>query len=133
MSIIQQHTSASLSDAWRTINIDALQEDSSLNFDTSTLHPPLPEVSEPEVRQLSGQVRQLLRGGDSEGALRGCLEMPVYNGSDMVKVWAGDRAGGPDEACAIDGEQKRLTLVGISRTHIYRLSSRFCNPSRPAR
>lgn len=86
MSIIQQHTSASLSDAWRTINIDALQEDSSLNFDTSTLHPPLPEVSESEVRQLSGQVRQLLRGGDSEGALRGCLEMPVYNGSDMVKV-----------------------------------------------
>ncbi|EON96262.1 putative arp2 3 complex subunit protein [Phaeoacremonium minimum UCRPA7] len=85
MSIIQQHTSASLSDAWRTINIDALQEDSSLNFDTSTLHPPLPEVSESEVRQLSGQVRQLLRGGDSEGALRGCLEMPVYNGSDMVK------------------------------------------------
>ena len=92
MSIIQQHTSASLSDAWRTINIDALQEDSSLNFDTSTLHPPLPEVSESEVRQLSGQVRQLLRGGDSEGALRGCLEMPVYNGSDMVKVRTDSKA-----------------------------------------
>ncbi|KAH8778832.1 Arp2/3 complex subunit [Diaporthe sp. PMI_573] len=85
MSIIQQHTSASLSDAWRTINIDALQEDSSVNFDTSTLHPPLPEIGEAEVRSLAGQVRQLLRGGDAEGALRGCLEMPVYNGNDLAK------------------------------------------------
>ncbi len=85
MSIIQQHTSASLSDAWRTINIDALTEDSPLNFDTSTLHPPLPEISESEVRQLNGQVRQLLRGGDAEGALRGALEFPVYNGSEPAK------------------------------------------------
>lgn len=86
MSIIQQHTSATLSDAWRTINIDALTEDSSVNFDTSTLHPPQPEISEAEVRQLAGQVRQLLRGGDAEGALRGCLDMPVYNGPDSAKV-----------------------------------------------
>lgn len=87
MSIIQQHTSASLSDAWRTINIDALTEDSSVNFDTSTLRTPQPEISEPEVRQLAGQVRQLLRGGDAEGALRGCLDMPVYHGTDAAKVW----------------------------------------------
>ncbi|KAB5585396.1 Arp2/3 complex subunit [Coniochaeta sp. 2T2.1] len=86
MSIIQQHTSASLSEAWRTINIDALTEDSSLNFDTSSLHPPLPEITEGEARQLANQVRQLLRGGDTEGALRGCLESPVYNGSDLAKV-----------------------------------------------
>ncbi|KAH6900133.1 actin-related protein 2/3 complex subunit 5 [Thelonectria olida] len=85
MSIIQQHTSATLGDAWRTINIDALTEDSSLNFDTSTLHPPQPEISEAEVRQLNGQVRQLLRGGDPEGALRGSLETPVYNGDDAAK------------------------------------------------
>lgn len=86
MSIIQQHTSATLSDAWRTINIDAYNEDSSVNFDTSTLHPPQPEISEAEVRQLAGQVRQLLRGGDAEGALRGCLETPVYNGTEGAKV-----------------------------------------------
>lgn len=91
MSIIQQHTSATLSDAWRTINIDAYNEDSSVNFDTSTLHPPQPEISEAEARQLSGQVRQLLRGGDAEGALRGCLETPVYNGTEGAKV----RRGGP--------------------------------------
>ncbi|OLN87240.1 Actin-related protein 2/3 complex subunit 5 [Colletotrichum chlorophyti] len=85
MSIIQQHTSATLSDAWRTINIDALQEDSPQNFDTSTLRPAQPEIGEDEVRQLAGQVRQLLRGGDAEGALRGCLEFPVYNGPDAAK------------------------------------------------
>jgi actin related protein 2/3 complex, subunit 5 len=86
MSIIQQHTASSLSDAWRTINIDALDPDSSQNFDTSTLHPPLPEISEAEVRQLNGQVRQLLRGGDPEGALKGCLESPVYSGDESAKV-----------------------------------------------
>lgn len=86
MSVIREVTSASLTDAWRTIDIDALQEDSSVNFDTSTLHPPLPELGEAEVRALAGQVRQLLRGGDAEGALRGCLEMPVYNAPDMAKV-----------------------------------------------
>ena len=86
MSIIQQHTAATLSDAWRTIDIDALDPDSSVNFDTTTLHPPLPETSEADVRQINAQVRQLLRGGDAEGALRGCLEMPVYSGSDGAKV-----------------------------------------------
>ncbi|KAL6881461.1 Arp2/3 complex 16 kDa subunit ARPC5 [Trichoderma novae-zelandiae] len=85
MSIIQHHTAASLSDAWRTVNIDILTEDSSVNFDTSTLHPPQPEIAEADVRALAAQVRQLLRGGDAEGALRGCLETPVYNGTDAAK------------------------------------------------
>ncbi|ETS79245.1 hypothetical protein PFICI_09098 [Pestalotiopsis fici W106-1] len=85
MSIIQQHTASSLTDAWRTINIDALDPDSSQNFDTSTLHPPLPEISDADVRQLKEGVRQLLRGGDAEGALRGCLESPVYNSDEATK------------------------------------------------
>ncbi|EPE03771.1 ARP2/3 complex subunit [Ophiostoma piceae UAMH 11346] len=85
MSIIQQHNADSLSDAWRTINIDALEEDSPLNFDIKTLRPPVPEITEPEVRQLATQVRQLLRAGDNDGALRGCLEMPVYVGADAAK------------------------------------------------
>ncbi|KAI1427488.1 actin-related protein 2/3 complex subunit 5 [Xylaria sp. FL1777] len=85
MSIIQQHTASSLSDAWRTYNVDALDLDSTQNFDTETLHPPLPEISEADVRGLNGQVRQLLRGGDAEGALRGCLENPVYDGSEVAK------------------------------------------------
>lgn len=96
MSIIQQHTAASLSDAWRTIDVDALTEDSSVNFDTSTLHASsnLPETSDADARQINAQVRQLLRGGDAEGALRGCLEMPVYNGSEGAKVCDGNEEWG---------------------------------------
>jgi actin related protein 2/3 complex subunit 5 len=86
MSIIQSHTTASLSDNWRTINIDALDPESSQNFDITTLHSALPEVSEAEVRQLAGQVRQLLRGGDAEGALRGACESAPVGGPDAVKV-----------------------------------------------
>ncbi len=85
MSIIQQHNAASLSDAWRTINIDAFEEDSPLNFDTTTLRPYVPEITEPDVRTLAGQVRQLLRAGENDDALRGCLEMPVYAGTDAAK------------------------------------------------
>ncbi|KAH8670196.1 actin-related protein 2/3 complex subunit 5 [Tricladium varicosporioides] len=85
MSIIQQVTAASLTDNWRTINIDALDPESSSNFDTSTLHPAFAPVSDNEVRTLGQQVRQLLRGGDAEGALRGALEMAPYGGNDAVK------------------------------------------------
>jgi actin related protein 2/3 complex subunit 5 len=86
MSIIQQVTTASLSDNWRTINIDLLDPESSSNFDTSTLHPTFAPVSENEVRTLGQQVRQLLRGGDAEGALRGALESAPYGGDAGVKV-----------------------------------------------
>ncbi|KAH7346807.1 actin-related protein 2/3 complex subunit 5 [Rhexocercosporidium sp. MPI-PUGE-AT-0058] len=85
MSIIQQVTSASLSDNWRTINIDALDPESSSNFDTSTLHPAFAPVSENEARGVGQQVRQLLRGGDAEGALRGALESAPYGGDVIVK------------------------------------------------
>ncbi|KAK3297958.1 actin-related protein 2/3 complex subunit 5 [Chaetomium fimeti] len=89
MSIIREHTQATLSDAWRTINIDALEEDSSVNFDTATLHPSTADESsaltEADVRQLTGQVRQLLRGGDAEGALRGCLESPAYGAAEPAR------------------------------------------------
>ncbi|ELR07852.1 hypothetical protein GMDG_00473 [Pseudogymnoascus destructans 20631-21] len=67
MSIIQSHTSASLTDHWRTIDIDALDPESSRNFPIATLAAP---PSGP--RALDAQsVRGLLRGGDAEGALRG--------------------------------------------------------------
>ncbi|CZT45973.1 related to subunit of the Arp2/3 complex ARC15 [Rhynchosporium secalis] len=85
MSIIQQVTTASLSDNWRTINIDALDPESSSNFDTSTLHPAFAPVSENEARGVGQQVRQLLRGGDAEGALRGALESAPYGGDALVR------------------------------------------------
>jgi len=119
MSIIQQHTSATLGDAWRTINIDALEEDSSVNFDTSTLHPPQPEIDEAAVRQLSGQIRQLLRGGDAEGALRGSLETPVYNGTDAAKVRQHDLE---NEYCLIARGRRGTdenTLIGCAPAHHY--------------
>lgn len=85
MSIVQQHTAASLSENWRTINIDALDPDSSTNFDTSTLHAAFPPVSHSEIVSLGQQIRQLLRGGDAEGALRGALENAPYGGDNAVK------------------------------------------------
>jgi len=85
MSIIQQVSNATLDSNWRTINIDALDPDSSSNFDTTTLHPAFAPVSEAEARSIGQQVRQLLRGGDAEGALRGALEAAPYGGDAMVK------------------------------------------------
>ena len=86
MSIIQQHSNATIGDNWRTINIDLLDPESSSNFDTATLHPAFAPVSDAEVRSLGQQVRQLLRGGDAEGALRGALESAPYGGDAAVKV-----------------------------------------------
>ena len=85
MSIIQQQSNATLGDNWRTINIDLLDPESSSNFDTATLHPAFAPVSENDVRTLGQQVRQLLRGGDAEGALRGALESAPYGGDAAVK------------------------------------------------
>jgi len=85
MNIVQQQSNATLNDNWRTINIDALDPESSSNFDTSTLHPAFAPVSQNEIASLGQQVRQLLRGGDSEGALRGALEGAPYGGDAAVK------------------------------------------------
>ena len=74
---------------WRTINIDALDPDSSYNFDLSTLTPNVQPVSTADVQTLSGQVKQLLRGGDHEGALAGALENVPYGADSQGKVGTG--------------------------------------------
>ena len=71
---------------WRTINIDALDPDSPANFDLKTLTPAVTPVSTADVQNLASQIRQLLRGGDSEGALRGALETVPYDADDRGKV-----------------------------------------------
>lgn len=71
---------------WRTINIDALDPESAYNFDLSTLTPAVQPVSTSDVQTLAGQVRQLLRGGDAEGALRGALENVPYGADERGKV-----------------------------------------------
>jgi actin related protein 2/3 complex subunit 5 len=72
---------------YRLIDIDRLDPESACNFDILTLSPVVAPVSAGEVQSLAGQVRQLLRGGDAAGALRGALENAPYGGDDKVKVW----------------------------------------------
>ena len=71
---------------WRTINIDALDPDSPANFDLSSLTPAVEPVSPADVQNTAQQIRQLLRGGDNEGALQGALEAPPYGADDKGKV-----------------------------------------------
>lgn len=71
---------------WRTINVDLLDPESPANFDVSSLLPSTPSVSVSEVQTLSSQIKQLLRGGDSEGALRGTLENAPYGSDAQAKV-----------------------------------------------
>lgn len=74
---------------WRTINIDLLDPESPANFAIFSLSPAAPPVSASEVQSLSSQIKQFLRGGDSEGALRGALENPPYGGDAAAKVSSG--------------------------------------------
>ena len=71
---------------WRTLNIDALDPESAYNFDLTTLTPAVQPVSSSDVQTLSGQVRQLLRGGNAEAALRGALENAPYGADEQGKV-----------------------------------------------
>jgi hypothetical protein len=71
---------------WRTIDVDALDPESSTNFDLSTLTPAVQPISTADVQTLAGQVRQLLRGGNAEGALLGALENAPYGADDQGKV-----------------------------------------------
>ncbi|KAL8903738.1 MAG: hypothetical protein Q9207_003733 [Kuettlingeria erythrocarpa] len=70
---------------WRTINIDLLDPESPANFATATLAPRVPSVSASELQSLASRIKQLLRGGDNEGALRGALENPPYGGDSAAK------------------------------------------------
>ena len=71
---------------WRTINIDALDPDSPANFDLSSLTPAVVPIETADVQNNAQQIRQLLRGGDNEGALQGALENPPYGADDKGKV-----------------------------------------------
>ena len=73
---------------WRTINIDLLDPESPANFDVTSLLPPVASVSTSEIQTLATQIRQLLRGGDTEGTLRGALENAPYGGDASAKVRA---------------------------------------------
>lgn len=72
---------------WRTINVDALDPESSYNFDLTTLTPAVQPISTQDVQTLAGQIRQLLRAGNAEGALIGALGNPPYGADEQGKVW----------------------------------------------
>ncbi|KAJ4517752.1 hypothetical protein HRR78_003590 [Exophiala dermatitidis] len=72
---------------WRTLNVDAYDPDSAVNFPLTTLIPgnlPAPSTSA-EAAQIGQQVRQLLRAGDSLGALQSALETAPLAGDDAAK------------------------------------------------
>jgi len=72
---------------YRTINVDQLDPESSVNFPLETLLPatlPPPETSS-DAANVATQVRQLLRGGDAEGALRHALDTAPLGGDDRAK------------------------------------------------
>jgi len=72
---------------WRTINIDAYDAESAFNFPLTTLLPanlPAPSTSS-ESAQIVQQVRQLLRAGDSVGALQSALETAPFAGDEGAK------------------------------------------------
>ncbi|CAL00635.1 actin-related protein 2/3 complex subunit 5 [Aspergillus awamori] len=72
---------------YRTINIDVLDPESSINFPMDTLLPPtLPApTTSGAAASVVNQVRQLLRSGDNEGALRYVLETAPLGGDDRAK------------------------------------------------
>ncbi|KAJ5293806.1 hypothetical protein PENANT_c002G00569 [Penicillium antarcticum] len=72
---------------YRTINIDALDPESSTNFPMDSLLPAtLPQSeSASDAANVATQVRQLLRGGDPEGALRTVLGTAPLGGDDRAK------------------------------------------------
>lgn len=80
---------AALDQSFRRINIDRLDADSPTNFDLGTVVPAdgsaSTVVAAADAQNLAGQIRQLLRGGDAVGALRGALENVPYAGEERTK------------------------------------------------
>ncbi|KAH8692726.1 putative Arp2/3 complex subunit Arc16 [Talaromyces proteolyticus] len=72
---------------YRTINIDVLDPESSVNFPMNTLLPAnLPEpTTSAGAASVAQQVRQMLRGGDPEGALRHVLDTAPLSGDAQAK------------------------------------------------
>ena len=72
---------------WRTVNVDAYDPESATNFDLASVLPstlPAPSTSG-ESAQIAQQVRQLLRAGDSLGALQSALETSPLAGDEQAK------------------------------------------------
>ena len=72
---------------YRTVQVDLYDPESCYNFPLSTLQPsslPAPSTAS-EQAQIAQQVRQLLRAGDSVGALQSALETAPLAGDESAK------------------------------------------------
>lgn len=111
---------------YRTINIDTLDPDSSVNFPMETLLPAnLPPPSNSSAAaNVASQTRQLLRGGDAENALRYVLDSAPLGGDDrakevhlaaVIEVLQGIRQGEMgrvlDGVCAGEGGSERADCL----------------------
>lgn len=101
---------------WRTINIDIYDPESPANFSTASLQPAVIPVTASEVQALASQVRQLLRSGDSEGALRGALENAPYGGDEATKARTCLLHEGTRRTLPIDW--KKLTCTSGQDVHL---------------
>lgn len=72
---------------YRTIDVDSLDSDAPVNFPLETLLPSNlpPSIPSSDAANIAAQIRQLLRSGDSEGALRHALDTAPLGGDDRAK------------------------------------------------
>jgi hypothetical protein len=71
---------------WRTIDVDALDPESPANFAVAELAPAVAHSSAADVQAATAHVRQALRGGDGEGALRDALALAPFGAEERGKV-----------------------------------------------
>lgn len=102
---------------WRTINIDLLDPESPANFSTSSLVPTVLPLSASEVQTQTGQIRQLLRGGDAEGALGGALKSVPYGGDVGAKVSLQRRSDEADYHAVINFPNLAELIKGGTSSH----------------
>ncbi|KAL1964115.1 hypothetical protein VTN77DRAFT_7533 [Rasamsonia byssochlamydoides] len=72
---------------YRTINVDVLDPEAPVNFPMETLLPGNlpPPTNASNAAAIASQVRQMLRGGDPEGALRTVLDTAPLGGDAQAK------------------------------------------------
>jgi hypothetical protein len=130
-SIMTSSTAAFTSINFRTINIDALDPESPNNFDLSSLTPGVQPIGAAEVTQLTQQIRQLLRGGDSEGALKSALEGAPYGapGSGKVCAFLLLRRRGRSDGC-VRGARRRNRRNVDEKDKVEKLKIVFRPPTR---
>ena len=111
---------------YRTINVDVLDPESSVNFPMETLLPATlpPPSNSGDAANVANQVRQTLRGGDPENALKFVLDSAPLGGDDRAKevhlaavidvlqgIRQGDMTRVLESVCAGEGGSERADCL----------------------